>query len=124
MMLLALGWGQDRIANACHISVPTMRKYYFSVLKTRSIQRDRMVAWQFEKLAEQANSGNVGAMRELNRMIAKNDEMLADAMIRRDGEDQAKLTAKGKKEISADAAKEAEAELDRQLSLGGDHGPH
>ncbi len=79
MMLLALGWSQERIAQACHISVPTMRRYYFSTLKRRHIQRDRLVAWQFERLMDVAATGNVGALKELQRMIEKNDQMHAAA---------------------------------------------
>lgn len=82
MMLLALGWSQERVAAGCHLSVPTLRRHYFSILKTRSIQRDRMTAWQFEKLAEQAEKGNVGALREFQRMVEKNDAMLAAARMR------------------------------------------
>ncbi len=123
MMLLAMGWAQERIANACHISVPTLRKHYFSILKTRDIQRDRLVAWQFEKLAEQADKGNVGAMRELNRMIDRNDDLVAEAKLRAKGPAETAAPPKGKKELSAEAAQRAEQELEAQLKLG-DHGPH
>jgi len=124
MMLLALGWGKERIANACHISVPTLNKHYFSILKTRDMQRDRLVAWQFQKLAAQVEKGNVGAMRELNRMIEKNDQMNASAFLDSAAKQGDKPKPKGKKEIDAGAAQEAEEALERELGLGGEHGPH
>jgi len=72
-----MGWSQERIANALHTSVPTLRRYYFSVLKTRAIQRDRFDAWQIERAMDLAAAGNVGAMRLLDRLVEKNDARVA-----------------------------------------------
>jgi len=103
MMLCALGWSQERIANALHISVPTLTRYYSSTLKRRLIQRDRLDAWRIEKAIEQAASGNVGAMRLLDQLIAKNDQMIGAARFAGDqvdqaSEDDAKPEPVGKKE--------------------------
>lgn len=82
MMLLALGWSNERIANALHCTPPTLRKHYFSELKRRDLQRDRLDSWRFEKVLEQADAGNVGAQRLLNQMLEKNDLMFAAARLR------------------------------------------
>lgn len=76
IMLLALGWSNERIAAALHVSQPTLRRHYFSELKLRMIQRDRLDAYRFEKALEAVEGGNVGAMRLLGQMIQKNDLML------------------------------------------------
>ena len=100
MLLLAMGWSNERIANAIHCSVPTLRKHYFSELKNRDIQRDRFDAWRFEKAIEQADAGNVGAQRLLNQLVEKNDQQLATTRFR-DAQEQGKGKAArplGKKE--------------------------
>lgn len=121
MMLLALGWSNERIANAIHCSVPTLRKHYFSELKRRDMQRDRFDAWRLEKVMEQAEAGNVGAQRLLNQMVEKNDMMLAAARMRDAGgdDDEARL---GKKER---ARREAQALAERNDvdGWGGDLSP-
>jgi len=113
MMLEALGWSNERIAHAIHCSLPTLRKYYFSELKRRDIQRDRLDAWRFEKVVEQADKGNVGAQRLLNQMVEKNDMMLAAARMRARPEE-APEEKLGKKEMARRKAAD--------LAEGGDTG--
>lgn len=104
-MLLALGWSQERIANACHISKPTLRKHYFALLKTRDIQRDRLDAVRFMQAYGQADKGNVGAMRLLGQMIEKNDMMHAAAKLTDAQGDQTDRQERiGKKEAERRAA--------------------
>lgn len=101
-MLLALGWANDQIAMKMGISLPTLKKYYFSELKERYAQRLRLRAWQFQKLMEQCEKGNVGALKELDKQIEKNDRMLAASAIRdvqgTDEEDHVPAEKVGKKE--------------------------
>lgn len=75
MILLALGWSNERIAGALAISLPTLRKHYFSELKARDVARDRLDATRFAIVWEQARGGNVGAIKELGRMIERSDLM-------------------------------------------------
>ncbi|WP_040104520.1 helix-turn-helix domain-containing protein [Phaeobacter gallaeciensis] len=91
IVLLSLGWSNERIAAALHISQPTLRTYYFSELKARAIQRDRLDAHRFMIAMEQANKGNVGAMRLLDQLIAKSDLALTTGRL---GEAQRKSAAK------------------------------
>lgn len=103
-LLLAMGWSQARIAAACHLSEPTLRRHYFSVLKTRAIQRDRFDAWEIEKLFALADGGNVGAMKELRKAMERNDRMVAEARMPAPEPKSEKL---GKKEQQRRAAIEA-----------------
>ncbi len=98
MTLLALGWSNERIANAIHCSVPTLKRYYFSELKRRAIQRDRLDAWRIEQTIEQAKEGNVGAQRLLDQLIEKNDKKVQAARLR-DIQSEPRPERLGKKEI-------------------------
>lgn len=75
-LLVALGWGNERIAATLFITVPTLRKHYFSELKFRDTGRDRLVAGIGMKLLQQVNAGNVAAIKELQKFIERNDLML------------------------------------------------
>lgn len=107
-LLLALGWSNDRIANALGISLPTLRKHYFSELKVRAVARDQMEAARAAKLFQLGiEENNVAALKEFGRYLERNDAMVADREIR--GEDEPKVTRLGKKEIAAREAEEADA---------------
>ncbi|WP_244441670.1 hypothetical protein [Rhizobium grahamii] len=80
--------------------------------------RDRLDARRFEIAMEQANAGNVAALKELGKMLDSNDRMgmdqrLRDAQEKRRG-DAAKeeTTPQGKKEAAKAAAKTAGADSD------------
>ncbi|MAQ82239.1 MAG: hypothetical protein CMH12_03290 [Maritimibacter sp.] len=107
LMLLALGWRNERIANAIGVTQPTLRKHYGSELKLRQIQRDRLDAWRFEKVVHQAEAGNVGALRLLQQMLEKNDAMEASASLTGDQERGEKTEKLGKKEAANRAAERA-----------------
>lgn len=83
-MLLAAGWSNTRIAGTVldprtgkSISVPTLKRYFRAELSQRDHARDQLVAKQLMVAADQAFGGNVGAMRLLDQLIAKNDQKLA-----------------------------------------------
>jgi hypothetical protein len=75
-MLLALGWSNKRIAAALYVTLPTLRKHYFSELRFREVARDRLNAGLAMKLWEQVQAGNVGAMKEFQSFVQRNDLML------------------------------------------------
>lgn len=77
IMLLALGWSNERIARALGITPPTLRKNYFLELRLRDEQRDRMVASLAMRFWEQVEAGNVAAMKEFRKIIEENDLMLS-----------------------------------------------
>lgn len=84
-MMLALGWGVERIAGVLGISVPTLRKHYLAELKIRDIARDALIVRQAEKLQELSEAGNVGAIKTLGALLEKNDRALLAAAARREG---------------------------------------
>ena len=93
----AMGYTDEEIAAGLGVSLPTLRKYYFSELKRRQMQRTRFELWRAETLAEQARTGNVGAMKELGKLMERRDQFLADAQFRDEGDD-APAAKLGKKE--------------------------
>ncbi|MDE3797609.1 helix-turn-helix domain-containing protein [Sinorhizobium meliloti] len=108
-LLLALGWSIERMANGLGVSPATVKRYFRAELKQRDAMRDRLDARRFEIAMEQANAGNVAALKELGKMIERSDTMLIDARLRqaqgdRKPEKDEKL---GKKETQREAAKTA-----------------
>ena len=57
MLLLALGWSNDRIARALSITRPTLKRHYFRELRFRDEARDRMDAALAHKLWTLAQDG-------------------------------------------------------------------
>ncbi|MFQ6553406.1 resolvase [Aestuariibius insulae] len=114
MMLLAMGWGNDRIAGCIldprtgkSISVPTLKRHFRSELSVRDQARDQFMAKQLMVAAQAAFDGNVGAMRLLNQMVEKNDALLASSRLtgRQTAPKQAAQDARlGKKEIALQKA--------------------
>ncbi|WP_232281618.1 hypothetical protein [Sagittula stellata] len=103
---LAMGFSDDQLANGLGVSVPTLRKYYFSVLKRRTMQRDRFELWRMETLAEQANAGNTGAIREMGKIMERRDKARLAAALAAGG----KSKDPGKKAAAKEAAKQAASE--------------
>lgn len=81
-LLLALGWSIERMANGIGVSPATVKRYFRAELKERDAMRDRLDARRFELAMEQANAGNVAALKELGKMIERSDTMLIDARLR------------------------------------------
>lgn len=73
---LAQGWTDARIATAIGISVPTMKRYYFSILRMRDVARDRVELSGLQQLWSLGMSGNVAAMKEYFR---RHDAAIGDA---------------------------------------------
>lgn len=89
-MMLAMGWGNERIAKAVinpqtgkSISTATLKRYFRAELAPRDSARDQLFVKQMMSLAEQAFGGNTGAHRLLQQMIEKNDMALLDARHRK-----------------------------------------
>ncbi|MBV7394566.1 hypothetical protein [Mameliella sediminis] len=69
----AVGLSVEEIAKGLGVSVPTLRKHYFSELKMRDMHRTRLDLARLETLATQALAGNVGADRQLQKMVEQFD---------------------------------------------------
>ncbi|OLP56660.1 hypothetical protein BJF92_11265 [Rhizobium rhizosphaerae] len=117
-MLLALGWSNERIANSLAITLPTLRKHYFSELKQRGAMRDRLEARRLELAWRTAEAGNVGAMKEFGRLVEKSDRMEIERELAQDRKQDAapeKEARLGKKALEAQRALDADAELTSEL---------
>lgn len=57
---LAMSYSDAEIAKGLGISLPTLRKYYFSALRRRNMQRLRFEMWRAEVLADQAKAAGPG----------------------------------------------------------------
>jgi hypothetical protein len=116
IMGLALGYKAEEIAQGLHISLPTLRKYYFSELRAASMQRIRFELWRAKILADEANKGNVGAFKELGKIMEKRDRLAAEQALKDQPADAAAEPI-GKKEAARRAAAEA-ANSDPDLTPG------
>lgn len=109
-MLLAVGWGNGRIANAIGISLATLKRYFRAELKVRDMARDQLEARRLELAFEAAASGNVGGMRQLDRMVERMEREGLDRKMResQDGDEPEETPARrklGKKETAKEEAK-------------------
>lgn len=64
---LTQGWPDKRIAAALGVSVPTMKRYYFSLLKMRDVARDRVELAAMHRLWVLGQEGSTAAMKEYLR---------------------------------------------------------
>lgn len=108
-LLLALGWSIERMANGIGVSPATVKRYFRAELKERDAMRDRLDARRFELAMEQANAGNVAALKELGKMIERSDAMLIEARLRQGHQPPAKEKPEklGKKDAAKKAAETA-----------------
>lgn len=92
MLLLAQGWTNERIAGALGITTPTLRRHYFSVLKSRDVARDRVESIGLLTFWNLGREGNVAAMKEYFR---RHDASIGDIFDEKIVQERSKL---GKKE--------------------------
>lgn len=120
--LVSSGWTLAQIADELGIKTPTLRKHYF---QKRSIKTARVHSIREAKgrvrlqLEREAEKGNVSAMKEINKMLEKEELDL----LRRDAQDppvvgrRARPIPKGKREILEIKAERA-LEEDPDLNPG------
>lgn len=117
-LLLALGWSIERMANGIGVSSATVKRHFRSELKARMAMRDRLDARRFEIAMEQANAGNVAALKLLNTMIDRNDQMEIERQLGTSPvaePESRKAERLGKKEIDAQRAADADTDLMAEL---------
>jgi hypothetical protein len=76
-VLLAFGWSNKEIAKALRITTETMRKHYFVELRQRDEARPALKAKAVMMIFDAAESGNVAAMKELQRLLEMGDRQRA-----------------------------------------------
>lgn len=106
MLLLALEKTEDDVAAAIGITAKTLRKHYSRELKVRDEMRLRLDASILAKLASEAAGGKVGAIKELNRMLEKHDQVRLSKSIAQRKAPEEKASPAGKKEKARQAAHE------------------
>lgn len=114
-LLLALGWSNPRIASAIEVSLPTLHRYFKLELREREAMRDRLDARRFEIAMEQANTGNIAALKELGSMIERNDRMEIERRIGEKPAEEKGVDKPGKKVIDEQRAIVADADLMAEL---------
>ncbi|WP_141693908.1 hypothetical protein [Methyloligella halotolerans] len=93
--MLALDWKDRQIAQALRITATTMRKHYFVELRQRDEALPALKASRLFGLWKAAIGGNVGAMKELGKIIDAHDLKALAADVREPAKPKRKL---GKKE--------------------------
>lgn len=119
-MLLAVGWNNERIASILQMSLPTFRRNFFHELKVRPVARDMLDARRLELAMTAAQSGNVGAMRQVDRLLEKFDQMEAErkyASAEKGPTPDAPREKLGKKVMDEKLALDADAALTAELDL-------
>jgi hypothetical protein len=111
-MLLGLGWSNTRIANAICISPATLKRHFRAELKERDAMRDRLDARRMEIAMEQANSGNIAALKYLGELIDRNDRMDIERQV---GATAAPDEKVGKKMIAQLRADQVDSDLMAEL---------
>lgn len=105
MLLLAVGKTEDEVAAAIGITAKTLRKHYSRLLKVRDEARLRVEASMLEAVAAKAAEGSVSAIKELDRLLDKHDQVkLAKTVANRPGPAVTKPAPLGKKEAAQHAA--------------------
>jgi hypothetical protein len=116
-MLVALGWSNKRIAAALFVTLPTLRKHYFSELKFRDVARDRLNANLATKLWSLFMEGNVAAGKEFRKFLEVNDRMELERAMGSQPPSTEKAPSErvGKKALDRRRAADADADLMAEL---------
>lgn len=115
-MLVALGWSNKRIAAALYVTLPTLRKHYFSELKFRDVARDRLNSTMACKLWGLFMAGNVAAGKEFRSFLEINDRMEFETAMGSPAGDKTGLPERvGKKVLDERRAADADADLMAEL---------
>lgn len=102
-LALVMGFSTAEVAAGVGVSVPTLRKYYFSALKEREMQRTRYEVNRATSLHRLAADGNVGASKELQKMIDRRDRAAA-ALRLKEGEAKPEQGKKIQRQVAAEEA--------------------
>lgn len=103
-LIFATGGAPKDAAAVLGITMPTLRKHYFSELEQWRVARLRLKAAQLQRLHEEGAKGNVAAIKELFKQMDKGAlAQLSDRVANR-APAEPKPAAKGKKQLQKEAA--------------------
>lgn len=109
MMLLVFGRTNAEIAKAIGVSQPTLRKHYLQQLQQRKVARLQLDATRFAAIYGKVLAGDVGASKELGKMLAEHDRKEMAAAFGQEPK-KGKEPKPGKKEQATQDAKDAAAD--------------
>ncbi|MBX7496773.1 hypothetical protein K3172_12980 [Qipengyuania sp. 6B39] len=81
-LLFALGHEVKDVAAALGITQPTLRKHYFSEVQQRDAMRLKLKAEVLSSLFDQAQQGNVGAMKKLLDQVEKGELVAINSSVK------------------------------------------
>lgn len=122
-VLLLAGMSVGDIAKHLGISAPTLRKHYFHSGKVNARLAQKMAlsetrARNMIRLQEQADKGNVSAIKEMNRITDKIERDIIEREMADDPK-QESLGVKGQRALDAHSAEDdLSAELDNEAKRG------
>lgn len=111
---LTKGWSDHRIAKALDIGESTLKRNFGPIMRARHNMPDRLQLALFAMTVRKALSEDMGAVRQLQRMIAEDERAVAEARVSLPQE-QTMAAKRGKKEISEIQAADAEAALFEEI---------
>lgn len=103
-LLLAIGWKEKAIAGALRITQATLRKYYFVELRAQDEARAALEGWRMLRLYQAGEDGNVGALKEIGKILERSDIAALDRAMRERQAEKPRSQPKGKKELVQEAA--------------------
>lgn len=106
LLLAATGHSEQDCADAIGLSVPTMRKHYFSAIKRFAVARLVVRGETLAQLATEAAAGNVAAMKELSKEVDRGELRALGERIKDRGKSEKPTKPVGLKEQRKQAAKE------------------
>lgn len=106
LLLFARGASPKEAAIALGITVPTLRKHYFSELERRAAAALMMEGTQLGRLNAAAEAGNVAAEKELMKALDKGRIKTVSSQVANRGAKPASAEKLGKKDAAIAAAKD------------------
>ncbi|WP_411340321.1 hypothetical protein V6U71_21535 [Sphingopyxis sp. J-6] len=104
LLLAATGKSLKECAVAVGLSVPTLRKHYFSAVQQFDRARLMLTGERLSQLAAEAAKGNVAAIKELGKEIERGELRALGERVKDRGKSELPAKAKGLKEQRKEAA--------------------
>lgn len=106
LLLAATGRSEEECAEAIGVSLPTLRKYYFSAVKSFARAKLMLQGERLAKLADEAAKGNVAAIKELGKEIERGELRALGERVKERGRSEKPAKPVGLKEQRKQAAQE------------------
>ncbi len=101
MMMLVFGCTDEQIAQSIGVSRPTLRKHYLTELRQRLVARLQLDATRRAALFTKVLAGDVSAMKELDRQLARLDLAALSETVRREPKQPEPMGKKEQRKLAA-----------------------